>query len=61
LQWGGVWMMLLFLAFHFVAVSRFSFCCCDRRLLNRVQWISFLSLNKGFMKFTWDQGKTSWC
>jgi hypothetical protein len=26
-----------------VAVSRFSFCCCDRRLINRVQWIPFLS------------------
>ncbi len=32
------------------AVSRFSFCCCDRRLINRVQWIPFLSWNKGF----WD-------
>ncbi len=44
-----------------VAVSRFSFCCCDRRLINRVQWISFLSWDKGFMRFTWDHGKTSWC
>jgi hypothetical protein len=32
-----------------------------RRLLDRVQWISFLFLSMSFKRFSWDQGRTGQC